>query len=281
MEFGKTDRFQDIDYSFPEEPERNFKNWGPSNLKVYVGAPVFNHSELIKKIDRSAALKNSLETYAKFFSCIELNSSFYSIPSFDQTKKWKSMVPGHFKFCCKFPKVVSHHGTGFSKLNTKISEFLSAVNLFGDQNGSTFIQFPEHFDLNYLPELKSFIKRLPSKIPVSVELRDKEFKNEDIGCPKVILDVAGRRELFDLSLYSDWVLVRFVGNSLHETDFQRLDNWVEQLKKWNERGVSKVYFILHQPNEANCYDLALYLKEKLGKLVIGCEEIQAPQMDLI
>ncbi len=281
MEFGKTDRFQEVDFSLPKESESNFRDWGADKLKIYIGAPVFNHSKLLKKISSEKRSHTPLEVYSKFFSCIELNSSFYTIPKVEQVKNWKKQAQGDFKFVPKFVKTVSHFGVGFSKLSEVISEYLSSIVHFKEMLGASFIQFPEDFGENYAPELKSFLKRIPERIPLTIELRNKKLLDIKFSNPKVILDVAGRRELLKLELSHDWVMIRFVGNSLDKTDYERLDDWIDLLKQWNDRGMREVFFILHQPDESQCYDLALYLKEKLGDLVIGCDPIKKKQMSLI
>jgi len=279
LEFGKTDNFANVDFSFPDEPESNLRDWGASEFKVYVGAPVFTHQELIRKILPKGAIVDNLMIYSKFFSCIELNSSFYSIPSTEQVKLWSSKVGEKFKFVPKFIKTVSQHGTGFSKLNSHISDYLSSIVHFKNNFGASFIQFPESFSPDYLLELENFLLRMPKGFKLATELRSKEFIKVPLAYPKVILDVAGRRDLFDLTLSRNWTMVRFVGNSLHETDFKRLDDWCEQILKWKTRKMKEVYFILHQPDESQCYELALYLKEKLGDIIVGCNELAQDQLD--
>ncbi len=279
MEFGKIDHFAKVDFSFPKEPESNLKNWGAGDFKVYIGAPVFSHQALLRKILPIGSVADNLNVYSKFFSCIELNSSFYSIPSSEQVTKWSLKVGEDFKFIPKFIKTVSQHGTGFSTLNSIISEFLSSIVHFKKKLGLSFIQFPETFTPDYLHELESFLSRMPKGLKLATELRAKEFIGTPFSFPKVILDVAGRRDLFDLELARNWTMIRFVGNSLHDSDYRRLDDWCELLLKWKSRGMKEVYFILHQPDESHCYDLALYLKEKLGEIVVGCSELKKDQLD--
>ena len=46
----------------------------------------------------------------------------------------------------------------------------------------------------------------------------------------VITDTAGRRDCLHMKLTSADIFIRFVGNSLHESDYQRIDDWVEASK---------------------------------------------------
>jgi uncharacterized protein YecE (DUF72 family) len=59
--------------------------------------------------------------------------------------------------------------------------------------------------------------------------------------------------------------IRFVGNSLHKTDYSRIDEWVKRIKKWLDEGLQELYFFMHMHDEAFSPELSLYLAEQLNK----------------
>ncbi len=59
--------------------------------------------------------------------------------------------------------------------------------------------------------------------------------------------------------------IRFVGNSLHPTDYIRIDDWVNRIKIWVNKGLKELYFFMHMHDEAFSPELSLYLVEKLNK----------------
>jgi uncharacterized protein YecE (DUF72 family) len=85
---------------------------------------------------------------------------------------------------------------------------------------------------------------------------------EKYGASTVITDVAGRRDVAHMALTSGQVLVRFVGNDLHPTDFTRLDDWAERLTDWFSRGLKECYFFTHEPDNLLAPDLAAAFYEK-------------------
>ncbi|MBK8257620.1 MAG: DUF72 domain-containing protein [Polyangiaceae bacterium] len=65
----------------------------------------------------------------------------------------------------------------------------------------------------------------------------------------VITDVAGRRDVCHAALPVPFVMVRFVGNNLHPTDFPRVDAWIARLVEWRSLGLGRAYFFAHQPDD--------------------------------
>ena len=58
--------------------------------------------------------------------------------------------------------------------------------------------------------------------------------------------------------------VRYVGNSLHATDYTRIDAWVKRIKYWLNNGLRELYFFMHMHDEALSPELTVYLTEQLN-----------------
>jgi uncharacterized protein YecE (DUF72 family) len=59
--------------------------------------------------------------------------------------------------------------------------------------------------------------------------------------------------------------IRFVGNSLHPTDYPRCDAWVKRIRHWLDLGLKELYFFMHMHQEATSPELTVYLIDKLNK----------------
>jgi len=59
--------------------------------------------------------------------------------------------------------------------------------------------------------------------------------------------------------------IRDVGNSLHATDFTRIDQWVNRMKYWLDKGIEELYFFMHMHDEATSPELTVYLVDKMNK----------------
>ena len=87
---------------------------------------------------------------------------------------------------------------------------------------------------------------------------------ESKGITNILVDTAGRRDLMHMRMTTPTPFIRWVGAN-HETDRQRLDEWVERLAKWKKRGMRKLYFFVHQNVEEESPLLAAHFIEKLNK----------------
>lgn len=81
----------------------------------------------------------------------------------------------------------------------------------------------------------------------------------------VITDAAGRRDCVHQRLTTPHAFIRFVGNSLHPTDYQRVDDWVKRIKQWLDEGLQSVQFYMHQHEEFYSPELCVYLIKALNK----------------
>lgn len=75
----------------------------------------------------------------------------------------------------------------------------------------------------------------------------------------MITDVAGRRNVLHSSVSAPFVLLRFIGNELHPSDFSRAQDWCLRLKQWSELGLQKVFFFAHEPDDLTCPELTSHL----------------------
>jgi uncharacterized protein YecE (DUF72 family) len=50
----------------------------------------------------------SLVSYSRMFDFVEVNSTFYHIPSTEQTQKWRKLVPPEFKFSVRAHRSITH-----------------------------------------------------------------------------------------------------------------------------------------------------------------------------
>jgi uncharacterized protein YecE (DUF72 family) len=157
--------------------------------------------------------------------------------------------------------------------------------------GSCFMQMPPHFDPSYLPMLHRFLERWPSQLPLAVEVRHPDFFAPvlqlplsglgDFGVGWVITDVAGRRDVCHMYVCASKVLIRFVGNNLHESDYMRIRDWAVRLRQWFDAGLHEVYFFTHEPDNRAAPDLAAFctavFSEAIPDVVIrGPKRVELP-----
>jgi hypothetical protein len=55
-------------------------------------------------------------------------------------------------------------------------------------------------------------------------------------------------------------------NSLHATDYERMNDWVQRIKFWLDHGIQEIYFFMHMHDETYSPELTQYLTEQLNKI---------------
>ena len=121
-----------------------------------------------------------LTEYAKHFDTVELDNTFYRIPSTSTTKAWREQTPDGFLFSAKFPRVVTH----IKKLRNcerEVDIFISRMSLLQNKLGPLLLQFPASFNAKHFPDLQQFLSILPRGYRYAVEVRSKDWAGTELS----------------------------------------------------------------------------------------------------
>ena len=288
MKFGQVEDPSIIDFTLPADAPETAAilaaNKPRQKFHASVGCAKWNKADL--KGFYPKGTKDELTYYSTQFNSIELNATFYGMPVSDQVITWTNKTPADFKFFPKLTNTISH----FKRLiNVKdpIEHFCDVISNFEDKLGMAFLQLHDNFKPKDFDRLKTVIQEFPKVIPFAVEVRNKEwFSNpaignefaqlfEEKGIANVIVDTAGRRDMLHMRLTTPTAFIRYVGAN-HESDYSRLDEWVDRIASWKEQGLQNLYFFVHQNVELASPLLSAYFIKKLNK-AIGTD-LKIPKM---
>lgn len=283
MDFGRVqeDELNTTDFRLTNEPSFNktiLKGKPVKSPKVYIGCAKWGRTEWVGKIyPPKAKEKDFLDHYVNHYNSIELNATHYKVYGEAGIKKWTAKAGDRdFKFCPKMYQGVTHRGSLKGK-DFIMNEFFRGIVAFEEYLGPIFIQVSETFSPKRKEELFEFLKKLPTDLQFFLEVRHPAwFANSEISeelfivlkemnIGAVITDTAGRRDCAHMHLTLPKTFIRYVGNSLHITDFKRIDDWVNRLKYWLDKGMEELYFFMHMHDEATSPELTVYLVDKMNK----------------
>lgn len=283
MEFGQviTDDLDKINFTLPPDRVENegvlLSSKNKAATTVFVGCAKWGRKDWIGKIYPKGTKEGDfLSHYSKHFNCIELNATFYRIPTVSQTSGWKNKVDKNFKFCPKFTDQISHIKR-LKDVQKQTDLFLEGISGFGENLGPVFLMPHPGMGPKTLEVHETFIQSIPKDIKLFVELRnpqwysdEKAFKDvfamlERNNVGSIITDASGRRDCVHMRLSTSEAFIRFVGNGLHPTDYTRVDDWVQRIKTWIEKGIKTVYFFMHQHEEIHSPELGKYVIQQLNK----------------
>ncbi|HMU07424.1 MAG TPA: DUF72 domain-containing protein [Kaistella sp.] len=287
MKFGQVDDPSQIDFTLPKDHPRTAEilKMNTKGLEdISIGCAKWNKTDL--KGFYPKGTKDELTYYATQFNSIELNATFYGMPSAEQVQTWKEKTPKDFKFFPKITNTVSHFRR-LLNITDVVTQFATAVLNFDEKLGMVFLQLHDNFKPKDYDRLEKFIKDWPKEIPLAIELRNNEwFSDEEVfektmklfeenTITNIIVDTAGRRDMLHMRLTTTSAFIRYVGANA-ESDYARLDDWLQRLTDWKKLGLQNLYFFVHQNLEKASPLLSAHFIEQMNK--VWGTEIHVPVM---
>jgi len=229
-----------------------------------------------------------LEYYARYFDCVEVDSSYYRSPASFLVQRWARVTPAHFRFTLKFPRDLLDPKQPLDPHS--IAEFVHTAELLGEKLGGIVLQFAPWFrpprssggNLEYLDQV---LAALPEGPAYAVELRASGWFGGEVF-DHVRASLRERRMTLAWSyltyvdippeLTSDRVYLRFIGDHTTIPEEQhgviRADRsrelrlWAERLQKVRDQvQISFVFFNNHfagfAPESVNQFRQILGLPE--------------------
>src|SRR5690606_31090935 len=145
---------------------------------------------------------------------VELNNTFYRLPSEETFLKWKAAVPDHFLYVVKASRFITH----MKKLRDpaeSLQRFMERVVLLGDKLGVVLFQLPPFMKVN-LELLQEFLAKLPSGLRYVFEFRNEDWYRPEVyetlrryNCGVCIYELAGHQSPVEIT--ADFVYIRLHG----------------------------------------------------------------------
>lgn len=282
MKFGKLIDIGGVDFRLPPDPPRTERvlaralETGKTTPKIYVGATGWGNKEWIGKwYPKKAKQKEFLKHYSQQFNTIEFNTTHYRIPEPTTIERWYSLAAEGFRFCPKVPQQISHYSR-LSNAEIPTTQFISVISELREKLGPVFLQLPEYHGPKDVRKVVDYVQTWPPEMPIYFEFRHPDWFGtapeadlafqalETCGHGTVITDVAGRRDVLHMQLTNPVLVLRFVGNHLHPTDYTRTDEWVQRIKQWIDMGLREVYLFIHQPEMEEVPEFTAYWVDQIN-----------------
>lgn len=119
-----------------------------------------------------------LAYYAARFDCVELNNSFYRLPTPETIRSWVRATPEAFLFAVKASRLITH----MKKLRDceqHLAVFLETIGHFGAKLGPILFQLPPRWHVN-TARLEAFLGLLPPHQGYAFEFRDPSWHTDEV-----------------------------------------------------------------------------------------------------
>ncbi len=258
-----------------QESSQNL-HWGVSSWLYEAWRGVFYPENLPNK--------EMLAFYAGRFDSVEVNTSFYGLPSPSTVLNWVETVPADFTFSLKFPRSISHEAR-LVDCQPESLAFLDVLRSLGPAAGVGFLQLPPSFSrmkegraladyLDWLaPHLGGPLGGDENKLRIAVEVRAPDLMTPafarflaDRGMGLALVDRGDQPDMYPvwLELVAEdvapgFTFIRWIGDAanpppdqiqMHRPQDEKLDLWAERLDHLLNLG-HHVYAYMHNPYEGH------------------------------
>lgn len=239
---------------------------------------------------------DTLSHYAATFNAVEGNTTFYARPAPQTVQRWAEQMPGHFRFCAKLPRDISHNGDLRDHI-AATTDFLQLLAPLGERVAPLWLQLPASFGPSRLGELLAWLDEFSDRA-IAVELRhpaffareeDERLLNRSLqerGVERICLD---SRALFACTSRDAAVLhaqskkprlpprptafsatpqLRFIGGPDLDANQAFLEPWLDKVAAWIEQGLTPHVF-LHTPDNHLAAAQALRFHAALSERLPG------------
>lgn len=176
-----------------------------------------------------------LTRYGELFDTVEINSSFYRLPTEESLRRWRAATPAPFRFAVKASRYLTHVRR-LRLPEEPVRLFMQRARLLGDKLGPVLLQLPPHFACE-AERLDATLEAFGRRVQVAVEVRDARWHDDAVydvlakhGAALVWWDRRGARG--PLVKTADWLYLRLhEGRSRNAPSYGRraLESWVGRI----------------------------------------------------
>lgn len=204
--------------------------------------------------------------YARYFDTVEINNSFYRLPTAATFDNWREASPPHFCFAVKASRFITH----MKKLKdpqSSAEKFFHVADRLGKRLGPILFQLPPRWKLN-VERFDEFLRALPGGHRYVFEFRDETW-----FAPEIYRLLRKYKAAFCIHDFADmkvpqeitakFTYIRFHGptsakyfGSYSDTELRA---WANRIEKWRTE-LSSIYVYFNNDPEGAAIRNALTLK---------------------
>jgi uncharacterized protein YecE (DUF72 family) len=200
--------------------------------------------------------RDSLACYGREFGAVEIDSTFYRIPTVRMVERWRAVSASEFRFAPKAPRVITHEKR-LRECSDELDGFFGVTRPLGPKLGPILFPFDAAVRADALPALAALLAGLPPDLRCAVEIRHRGWLSE----PFYQLLATHRIALVLPDLYympkldritTDFTYIRRLGKrSAVPDDFshvridrgRELDPWAGRIRGYLAQGVTVFVFV--------------------------------------
>lgn len=210
-----------------------------------------------------------LDFYVAHFNTVELNNSFYKLPSGEAFENWRRATPAGFCFAVKASRFITHNKKLKDPENA-LHNFLPRAEALKEKLGPVLFQLPPRWRVN-VERLRDFLQTLPRRHRYAFEFREPSWNTQSV------YDTLRRYNagycIFELDCFqspleitADFTYVRLHGpGGKYQGCYSAstLRQWARRIAAW--RGLRAIYIYFDNDQAGYAAHNALELKRLIAE----------------
>ena len=230
---------------------------------IWIGTSGYNYPEwkgTFYPADLPAA--KMLPYYAARFPTVEINYTFYRMPSEKLVGGWADQTPSPYRLTLKAPRRITHDAR-LKQTGELVSRFCLVASTLGDKLGALLFQLPPNLKKD-VPLLEAFLADLPSRACAAFEFRHPSWFDDDVlgvlAGRNIALCVADSEKLSTpVRVTADYAYFRLRDEGYTPDDIER---WAETITR-ETSGCKDVYVYFKHEEEGKGPEFGRLLMEHL------------------
>ncbi len=221
----------------------------PSSGTLRVGTSGYSYKEWKGSFyPEKMPAKEMLSYYGQRFSTVEINHTFYKMPTAPSLAEWSRAVPEGFAFALKANRKITHIQR-LRDCEESVERFLDAASTLADAGrlGPILVQLPPHFSAD-LPRLEAFLKLLPSNRRFALEVRHASWQTAEMYTLLRVFGVALCIAETDEESSPAMLTAEFTYVRLRRTAYtaEELRVWRGKFRTWADGGTDVYVYFKHE-----------------------------------
>ena len=229
-------------------------------MKIYVGTSGYGYKEWKGKFyPEKISPKEMLRFYSERLSAVEINNTFYHMPTEGVLSSWAEQVRSDFVFAIKAPQVITHLKR-LRNVGEETEYLFGSLSVLGRKLGPVLFQLPGSFHVDR-PALEAFLDLIPDNMSCAFEFRSPSWLNVEIldllrekGCSLCIVD-SDENPTNEIISTAPWGYLRLRRSDYTDAD---LSQWMERIlsQKWK-----RAFIFFKHEEEAKGPKMAMRFQE--------------------
>ena len=148
-------------------------------MQIHIGTSGYSYPEWRGTFypDRFPAAR-MFDYYAERFATVEINATFYRMPTDAMIAAWQQRAPDGFRFALKAPRRITHDAR-LQNCEETMRFFVEAARRLGPRLGTLLFQLPPNF--RYAADrFEAFLGWVPADLRTAFEFRHESWLNDEV-----------------------------------------------------------------------------------------------------